>query len=150
MKYVVEAQIGRAVDFLNTLGIEAKKAPRTILASLATAAKKRVQARMGSHLRERTGWLRKHLYGRARSSTHYVVAAPRHIAEILEKGGTIRAKKGRFLTFRGDDGSYHRMRSVTIPARHWFTQSIEGFEGSAEVGQAIDKALAKIIRKAEK
>lgn len=129
------------------LGKELKDAIRPILASLASAGKRQVQRNMIAYLGRRTGWLRKHVYGVRRSDSLYVVAAPRHIAEPLERGATIVPKKGKYLTFKLPDGSWIKAKSVTIPARHWFTKSIAGFEDSPEYITAIDKGIAKAVRK---
>lgn len=46
-------------------------------------------------------------------------------ARILEQGGTILPKRGRFLTVRLDDGSWRRPERVTIRARHYLATSLE-------------------------
>jgi hypothetical protein len=38
-------------------------------------------------------------------------------------------------------------KTVTIPARHWFTKSIAGFEDSPEYAAAVDKGLNRAIKK---
>jgi hypothetical protein len=147
IKIDAKLDITNAKAALNELGVEVGKSARMILAALAMAAKKRVQQGIYSALRMRTGWLRKHTYARRRSATHYTVAAPTYIAEILEKGGTIRPKKGKFLTFRGDDGQFRRMKQVTIPARRWFSRAIAGFEDSPEYQAAVQKGMDRAVRK---
>ncbi|MCX7023051.1 MAG: hypothetical protein NT080_00345 [Spirochaetes bacterium] len=147
IKINVKLDIANAKTALTELGVETEKSTRMILMALAMAAKKRIQQGLYSVLRLRTGWLRKHTYARKRSATHYAVAAPTFIAEILERGGTIRPKKGKYLTFLGDDGQIRRARQVTIPATHWFSRSIAGFEDSPEYKAAVQKGMDRAIRK---
>lgn len=162
---VTEAKLG-----LEALGLEIAGIGRKILRALATIGKKRVKARMFNFIHARTfdfsltrsksgkigvksqeGGLQAAVYGFARTKTLGVVASGLGFyAEILERGGTIRPKKGKFLTFRGDDGDWHRMPSVTIPAKHWFSKSIEGLEEAPEYQSTIDKVLGKAIQKAMK
>lgn len=129
-------------QILVRMGADFDKALGPILNTLANAAKKRVQSRMGAYITNRTGWLRRHVYGVRRSQTHYVVAAPRHISEPLERGATIQAKGGKFLSFNGV-----RVKSVTIPPKRWFTRAYDGFEESQEYGQAVDKGIQKVLKK---
>ena len=46
-------------------------------------------------------------------------------APVHEFGATIRARGGGFLTFKLRDGSFRRVRSVTIPARPWLQPAIK-------------------------
>lgn len=132
---------------------------RRVVRALATAGKKWIKKRMGEFLhigrnmslsdfKVQEG-LKESIYGFARSADHGVVASGKgYVAEPLERGATIRPKKGKFLTFRGDDESWHRMKSVTLPARHWFTKSAEGFEQSSEYLPTVEKMVGKEIKKA--
>lgn len=136
------AELEAIRQVLVRMGADFDKALGPILSVLATAAKKRVQSRMGAYITQRTGWLRRHVYGVRRSPTHYVVAAPRHITEPLERGAVIHAKNAKYLSFNGV-----RVKSVTIPARHWFTRAYDGFEESQEYQQAVDKGIQKVLKK---
>jgi hypothetical protein len=142
----IESPVEINVWRLRQLGKDLGEARKPLLQALATAAKKWVQGRMGAFIGQRTGWLKRHVYGIRRSEEHFVVAAPRHIAEPLERGATIVPKKGKYLTLRGG-GSMVRVKSVTIPARKWFTRSYEGFEGSSQYEAALDKAIQKAVDK---
>ena len=142
----VKTQTKEAVEGLVNLGVDLKTAMVSVLAALATIGRKRAQANMYGQLGMGARWLEKHIYGRRRSTTHAVVSAPRHIAEILEKGGTIKAKKAKYLTFKVN-GEWKRMKSVTIPAKRWFTAATEGLEESGVYKQAIDKGVETAIKK---
>ena len=132
---------------------------RRVIRALTTAGKKWVKKRMGGYLHLNRNMrssdfaaqegLKESVYGAVRSASHGVIASGKgYIAEPLERGATINPKKGKFLSFRGDDESWHRMKSVTIPARHWFTKSAEGFEQSSEYLPTVDKMVGKEIKKA--
>ena len=41
-------------------------------------------------------------------------------AEIQDRGGTIKAKAGGWLRFMTRDGSWHTVKQVTIPGKHYF------------------------------
>jgi hypothetical protein len=143
----VTASMGGAIDALTDLGVDLKSAIKEILNALAAGAKKRVQSRMGGYIGNGNGWLKRHVYARRRSETHFVVAAPRFIAEILDRGGTINARRKPYLSFKLPDGTWRKAKSVTIPARKWFTNSIAGYEESPEFTAALDKGTAKAIKK---
>lgn len=127
--------------------VEIGIAMKTVLQTLATAGRNWVRRRM-SGLTQRTGWLKKHVYGFRRSDTHMVVAAPAFIGEPLERGATIRPKKKGFLYIGGRKKAVTaKVAQVTIPPKRWFTQSVAGFEGSPEYNAAIDKGLDKAMKK---
>lgn len=144
-----KADVTSAVNALVELGVNAEKAGRAVLGAVAKAVQKRVRNRMGGYLKRRTGWLRQHVYAFRRSETHYVVSAPKYKSEILARGGTINTKKKKWLTFKVN-GEWRKVKSVTIPARKWFTSSVDGFENDGEVKLAVDKAVQKIVDKFNK
>jgi len=135
-----------AVDALVELGVDAGKAARGVLGAIAKAVQKRVRNRMGAYLGHHTGWLKRHVYQFRRSEAHYVVAAPQYKAEILETGGTINTKKKKYLTFKVN-GEWRKAKSVTITPRHWFSNSLNGYENEPEYQLAIEKAINKITDK---
>jgi hypothetical protein len=151
IKMDIKADVQEAAAALQALGV-AVGGPgigKKILRALATAGKKWIKKRMDGFMHMRSGELKKAVYGFTRSDTHAVVASGRgYYAEILERGGTIKAKKGKYLTFRGDDGEWHRMKSVAIPPKKWFSKSIAGFEESSEYLPTVDKVIGKAIKKA--
>lgn len=142
---------------LEEIGYPVKDIEKRLLGVVARAAKAQVKANMGAFLQMghsgrvlKSGKLgkggslslRQRVYGYSRSETHWVVAAPRYIAEPLERGVTVKPKGGKFLSFMGRDG-FRRVGQFTIRARHWFTRSIAGFEESPAVDRAIDNAEQK-------
>lgn len=151
--YVVRIEPPKEIEALRQdllrMGADFDKAFTSILQSVATGAKKWVRSRMGSYIRIRTGWLQEHVYAYYRSSSHFVVAAPRHIAEALERGATIKPKAStRKKTLAWSDlGGYVRKHEVTIPPKHWFTRSLNGYDQSAEYQQAVDKGIKKVLKK---
>jgi len=143
----LSAEIKEPVLLLTKLGVDMQSAVKAIVAALATAGKTWVQKRMGASIGTRTGWLRRHVYGRRRSDFHAVIAAPRHIAEPLERGTTINARKKKMLRFVGSDGLWKSKKTVQIPARHFFTRAYEGFEGSPEYEAGIDKGINRVLKR---
>jgi len=141
------AEIKEPVRALTKLGIEMQPAVQAIVAAVATAGKTWVQKRMGAHIGTRSGWLRRHVYGRRRSEFHAVVAAPRHIAEPLERGATINARRKKVLRFIGADGQWKSKKTVQIPARRFFTAAYAGFEGSPEYEAGIDKGINRVLKR---
>ena len=164
---VIKPEVQDAVNGLKAMGVEIPNVKKRLLGAVGRAGRDRVRSRMGSFLqldhlaatsggkiltgrkqgKTILGTFKQRVYGYSRSESHWVVAAPRYIAEPLEKGATITPKNGKFLSFQGSDGSFHRMTSVTIPAKHWFKQSIEGFDTSGEVNTAIADAEDRLIKK---
>ena len=142
----ITPQIKEPVEDLRALGVDLEAARKAILAALATGAQKRVRNRMGTYLNMKTGWLKQHVYGRRRSAHHYVVAAPSFIAEPLERGAVIAPKKtDKVLTFK-IGGRWLKADTVTIPARHWFSRSITGYEESTEWDAAVNKGMLRALR----
>lgn len=175
IKIDVKADIEAARNGLGRIWTESKGIGRKILRALATVGKKRVRSRMGNYLRlghtvassggniltgakgrrlaigDTGEGLKGAVYGFARSETHAVISSgQRQKAEVLERGGTITAKKGKVLTFRGDDGQIRRAKTVTIPPKHWFSRSIAGLEDDPDYKTTPDKVLGKLIQKAMK
>jgi len=163
---VIKPEVQDAVNGLKAMGVEIPNVKKRLLGAVGRAGRDRVRSRMGSFLqldhlaatsggkiltgrkgKKFLGTFKQRVYGYSRSESHWVVAAPRYIAEPLEKGATITPKKGKYLSFQGSDGSFHRMTSITIPAKHWFTQSIEGFDTSGEVNFALSEAEERLIKK---
>ena len=157
----IQSNIAEAKDSLVGLDVAAKTVTRSLLSALANAGKKWIKGRMGNYLNltkgsakaemglhRQSGELLKGIRTTVKGNYATIAGNPARIGEILERGGTITAKKKGYLTFEGSDGSWKRMHSVTIPARHWFSRSSEGFESSPEYSAAIDRALVRIIKKA--
>lgn len=144
----IEVPVEASQWALARLGKDLSAAIKPILQSLASAGKRMVQRNMGAYLHQRTGWLKKHVYGIRRSEKHYVVAAPRHIAEPLERGAVIRPKQGKHLYIGAVRGAIRaKAKTITIPARHWFSRASAGFENSPEYSQAIEKGLERAIKR---
>jgi len=142
----ITAGVGGAIDALLDLGVGLKEAARGMLNAAAIGARKRVQSRMNNYIGAGNGWLKRHVYQFRRSEAHYVVAAPQYKAEILETGGTINTKKKKYLTFKVN-GEWRKAKSVTITPRHWFSNSLNGYENEPEYQLAIEKAINKITDK---
>lgn len=64
-------------------------------------------------------------------------------AWIHESGGTIRAKRKPYLTFRSG-GSFHKVKSVTLPQRAFLRPAVE--ETRYAVAQAIKNELLSTLR----
>lgn len=143
----VSADIKEPVRLLTKLGVDMDAGVKAILAAIATAGKTWVQRRMGAYIGTRSGWLKRHVYGRRRSDKHYVIAAPRHIAEPNERGATIKVKKAKILRFKGQDGKWKSKKMVQLPARRFFTQAYDGFEGSPEYDAAINKGINRGLKR---
>ncbi len=146
----LKVEIDDAVRGLVDMGVDAKKAMTGILNQLAQSGRNLARSNIyASGMGHVDGWLKRHIYGRRRSDSHAVVAAPRFMAEILERGGTITARKSKYLTFKVN-GEWRKVKSVTIPPKKWFTSAMSGFEKSPVFSQAIDKGVEKIVKKFNK
>ncbi len=53
----------------------------------------------------------------------------RAYARIQDSGGTIRAKEGGWLRFMTKDGSWHTVKQVTIPGKHYFFDNAVAQQG---------------------
>jgi len=63
-------------------------------------------------------------------------------ARIQELGGVIKATKGR-LTFQTDDGAWHSVNAVTIPARPYLRRAAD--EHKEDIFQAVSNILNELI-----
>jgi len=146
----LDVQVKNAVNDLVDMGVEFKKAQRGIINALVLYGKKLTRANMyGSGMGTVNGWLSRHVYGVRRSETHGVVAAPMFKAEILERGGIIKAKKEKYLTFKVN-GEWKKVKSVKIPAKKWFTEATRGMESSDAYMAAINQGIDKVLKKYNK
>jgi len=143
----VKNDIDYTVNALKDMGKYFGESVKYIVRTMSAGVKKRITSNMYQHTGRRNGWLKKHVYSVKRSPSMYVVSAPRHIAEALEKGTTIHTKKSRWLTFKTKDGSWHKVKSVTIPPSKWYTQSYDGFEDTGDYKAAIEKGLQLAIKR---
>jgi len=77
--------------------------------------------------------------------TGAVTIGPRNViyAAIHEFGGVIRAVKAKALRFRTEDGAWHTVKAVTIPARPYARPALD--EHMPEVEDAIAAAINKKI-----
>lgn len=74
-----------------------------------------------------------------------VTIGPRNViyAAIHEFGGVIRAVRAKALRFRSEDGAWHTVKAVTIPARPYARPALD--EHVQEVEEAIAAAINKKI-----
>lgn len=77
-----------------------------------------------------------------------VTIGPRNVvyAAIHEFGGTITAKNSPYLVFQTADGAWHKVRSVTMPAKPYMRPAVD--EHKPEVNQAVGGYLREQIKKA--
>ena len=63
---------------------------------------------------------------------------------IQEFGGTIHAKNAPYLVFQTKDGSWHSVKSVTIPAHPYLRPTLE--EKRGQVVRLIEEGIEKVLR----
>lgn len=64
-------------------------------------------------------------------------------ARIQELGGVIKATNAPALVFQTDDGQWHHVKAVTIPARPYLRPAAD--EGKADIVEAISNQLKELI-----
>lgn len=64
-------------------------------------------------------------------------------ARIQEYGGTIYAKGGGWLVFQTDDGQWHKVKSVTLPARPYMRPALDS--SRTAVIAAVQASLMALI-----
>lgn len=74
-----------------------------------------------------------------------VVGTTTPYAAIHEFGGTVNAKTGGWLRFQTADGSWHTVKSVTIPARPYIRPAID--EHSKDVSEAVGEVIRDEIKR---
>lgn len=163
----IRVDISDAKDGLYVWRDQMKNIYKPIARYVGWALKKWITKRMGQFIRrstkgkaltgarggalkqgDRGGGLATSIYFKARAQGGVVTTALAYYGEAQEKGWTIKAKGDGYLTFRTPDGGWVKKKSVTLPARHWYTRSEAGFEDSAEYERAFNAPLASAIRKA--
>jgi phage gpG-like protein len=84
----------------------------------------------GQVLHQRSGWLSSHVHpqttdgGTTITTVVGVDASAVPYARIHEYGGTITAKRAKYLRFMTADGSWHMVRSVTMPERSYMRSGL--------------------------
>lgn len=76
----------------------------------------------------------------------YTVGTNLVYAPIQEFGGTIHAKSGGYLVFQTDDGEWHSVRSVNIPARPYMRPGFD--ESHLAAVAAIGKVFRELVLEA--
>jgi HK97 gp10 family phage protein len=104
------------------------------------AAKENVSGRGG--LRVRTGHFRDSIGTKTaeKTSTRVVVAVTVNHpgAKIHEFGGVIKAKNKPYLVFTTEDGEWHTVKSVTMPARPYLRPAFDSEKGTVRDTIAAD------------
>lgn len=67
-------------------------------------------------------------------------------APLMHFGGTVKPKRGKFLTFKTPTGGWVRVKSVTIKPRPYLGMSVDD---SQEVLFAIEEYLEKVLKDAK-
>lgn len=65
-------------------------------------------------------------------------------AKIHEYGGIIRVKRAKYLRFKTRDGLWHSVKQVKIPARKYFSKSVEAT--IPKIHKIFDAMIKKAIR----
>ena len=65
-------------------------------------------------------------------------------ALIHDVGGIIKAKRAKFLVFKTRDGNWHSVKQVRIPARKYFSKSIN--QSMRKINAIFDKAISRIVK----
>jgi len=92
----------------------------------------------------KTGTLRRSIHIEEVSNTEVRVGTDVIYAAIQEYGGVINAKNAPWLTFKTDDGEWHRVKSVTIPAHPYLRPAMdENREKVIDKVKAVIQALIK-------
>ena len=86
----------------------------------------------GGALQYRTGNLSRHVRANVTftettyTGRAYVAGYPGQVpyARIQEYGGTIHARRAPYLTFKTEDGRWHRVKEVTLPERSYMRSSL--------------------------
>lgn len=146
----IQSNIADTRKGLDNLGVNLKGMTRSLLSGLANAGKKWIKSRMYGPIHRMTGGLSKSMKTALKGTFATITSSPARISEPLERGAVIKAKKSKYLTFRGSDGTWKKMHQVTIPAKNFFSLAANGFEGSSEFGAAINKSIDRAIARAWK
>ena len=95
----------------------------------------------------KTGNLRSSIHIEPRSSGKdeavVEVGTSEEYARIQEYGGTINAKNKPYLVFQTEDGSWHSVKSVTIPPHPYLRPAFD--ENKAKVKSEIERAVKKLL-----
>jgi HK97 gp10 family phage protein len=94
----------------------------------------------------KTGTLKRSITHETKEKSHerVVVAVGTNLiyAGILEFGGTIESKSGGYLVFKTDDGEWHSVSSVQIPARPYLRPALD--QNKAKIVKEIGDALRSL------
>ncbi len=82
------------------------------------------------------------------TSVEYIVGSSLVYSRIQELGGTITANgnaggDGRYLVFKTHDGAWHKVNSVTIPAKHYMAKGAA--DGALGAEAIVVAAIAEVL-----
>jgi len=96
----------------------------------------------GRRLRARSNRLRSSVVTEVRGD-EVAIGSNVVYARIHELGGEIVPRTAPALVFRTEDGAFHRVQRVSMPARHWLSAALE--ESWGKVREVFETAIAKLI-----
>lgn len=100
-----------------------------------------------SYLKRQTGTLvrsiQPHTVSKSNTRVEVAVGSSLEYSRIHEFGGTISAKGGGKLKFQTEDGTWHQVSSVHIPARPYLRPALD--ENIAEIEAAVAKQLMMVL-----
>ena len=92
----------------------------------------------------KSGTLKRSIHTNQVSDTEVRVGTDVVYAAIQEYGGVINAKNAPWLTFKTDDGAWHRVKSVTIKPKPYLRPAFDENQGKVlDKIAAVIKALIK-------
>lgn len=79
------------------------------------------------------------LFETAKGQVEATVGTNSVYGRIHEVGGVIKAKHAAFLVFKTDDGKFHRVKSITMPARPYLLPAL--FKNEKQITQLFSDAF---------
>jgi hypothetical protein len=132
---------------LTKLGTKAPQILDSVLYMVSFAAKRKVQARMRTVLKERSGkTMRSFSYDKKRNA-YFVLKAP-NLATVFEKGADIFPKNKKVLRWKNEKGEWMSSYWTRLEPRPFFYSSLREFVSSGEINRVAQDTIDKEIKKA--
>lgn len=155
----IRADIKSVHEALKEVDISFRKVHKRILSALTIQMRNRVTKQIYKSVKKDTGELKASIYKWSKSDRTGVVSTRKqYIAQTLEFGKRIVPRKNarivgkktvlRYLTFKGKDGVWHKVREVNIRPHPFFFSPIEQYVNSPEFEKTINAVCEKILKKA--
>ena len=152
----IKADFDNINEYLGDIGRQGRTISRYVLSNIARITAKHIKKSYNIYLHKRTNNLYKNIRHHLSKRRMYDVISSNAISEggvrygyVNAAGAEIKAKKGKYLTFKIDD-KWVKKASVKIPSKDFIEEPAERYLRSSQMKEDMDFYLQKKLDALEK